>query len=492
MVILSNDTGISGAPDILGAIPFYTEQRGMMMRWLVVTGWLSATLAGPADGQAPDARAIVGRAVAAAGGEAALRGVERVAFKMMTQWQRTAFRAVPWTDRPSFEPHTDVRDYTIPAWRNTREFPNRPIVNVIRDSIALTDLGQGFRPLSVAYVDERAEVFVYTPDRLLVALLDAPDARAARDTSLGGERHHRVAATLAGRFPSTVFFHAGTGLPTLLRFRAGHPNDFGLVSWGTMSVDVWYSAWRSFDGIGLATQWDILRVGVPYKRMTVLRASFNPTFAADSFAVTPDQRAGYVTSNAVRPMHENVVIRSVSMPDPGLVVIDAFGVPAGAVRTGPGWLVLGAGHTPFNYAQALRLLDSAGAAPVTGVLVGAAMTGNGGLAAMERGLPVWVSPASEPFARMVLAGAGRASDGLRRVTPGTVLGAGADRVRLEPVDLPNVPGSMMLFRERTGWLYLPDAETDLDVAMGRARAASLGWNVRLVGTARALVPADSR
>lgn len=431
-------------------------------------------------------RATVERAVRLAGGEAALRGVERVTFQMMTQWQRATFRAVPNTDRPSFESHTDVRDYTIPAWRNTREFGTRRIVNVVRDSVALTDMGQGGpKPLSVAYVDERNELFLYTPDRLLLALLDAPDLAAAPDTLIGSERHRATTATLGGRFKGLVFFHAGTGLPTMLRFRAGHPNDFGLVPWGTMEVEVWYSAWRTLDGISLPTQWDIRRVGLPYKRMTVLRATINPAFAGDSFAVTPEQRSAYLASPAVRPMHESMPAAEPKVLGPALIQVGPFGMPAGAVRAGNRWVMLGAGHAPFNYRRARVVLDSLGARDVAALVVGNASAGNGGVVvALESGLPVWVSAASEPFVRRMLANAGITGGTIRKVVPGTALGTGEGQVRLEPLDLPDVPGSMMLFQEATGWLYIPDAESALDLTMARERAAALGWSVKAVGTGR--------
>lgn len=214
--------------------------RSLLQRLTLVGALImSAPLAHAQKAAPPDARALVGRAVALAGGEERLRGVTHTAFSMMTQWQRTSFRQVPYTDRPSFEPHVDVRDYTIPAWRNTRDFGAQKITNIIRDSIAATNLGKGFQPLSVAYVDERRELFLYTPDRLLLALLDAPALKTGRDTTIGGELHHRVDGVLNQVFPSTVFFQAATGLPTMLRFSAGHPNDFGLVPWGVMAVEVW-------------------------------------------------------------------------------------------------------------------------------------------------------------------------------------------------------------------------------------------------------------
>jgi hypothetical protein len=465
------------------------RSRSSAAQAIVALAAVFATQGAPLAAQpAPTADSVVRRALALVGGEPALRGVQRVSMSMMTQWQRTGFRSVPFTDQPSFEQHTDVRDYSIPAWRNTREFGRLKIINVVRDSIALTNMGQEFRPLSVAYVDERAELFLYTPDRLLLALRDAPAIQRGADTVIGGEPHLRVTGTLHGRFPSTVFFHAGTGLPTMLRFRAGHPNDFGLVAWGVMPVEIWYSAWRSHGAISIASQWDILRVGAPYKRMTVLRADFNPAFAADSFVVTPEQRTMYLTSPSVKPMHETVVRREVRMVTPTLANVTAFGLQSGAVRSGAGWLMLGAAVTPFSYAYGERLLDSLGASPITAVLAATAISAtNGGvLTALDRGLPVYMSAATEPALRRILANAGRPMRGLRRVTPGLTIGEGEHRLRLEPVDLPNTPGSMMLYQEQSGWLYLPDAVTPLDIAVAREKARTLGWSIKAIGTAPAL------
>lgn len=434
------------------------------------------------------AEGVTKRALSLMGGEQALRGVERVAYQMMTQWQRTGFRSVPFTDQPSFEPHMDVRDYSLPAWRNTRDFGRNRIINVVRDSIALTSTGNEFQPLSVAYVDERAELFVYTPDRLVLALRDAPDLALGIDTLIGGESHVRVTATLATRFRSTVFFHRGTGLPTMLRFRAGHPNDFGLVAWGVMPVEVWYSGWRTFGAISTPTQWDVLRVGVPYKRLTVQRVDWNPAFTSDSFAITPEQRSTYLRSTATKPMHENVMRRDVKMATPDLALINAFGIQSGAVRIGSGWLMLGAGHTTFSYAYGQRLLDSLGATPIVAVLAATSISAtNGGVfSAIERGLPVYVSQASEAALRRIFAGAGKPVRGLTRVKAGTSIGDGAQRLQLEPLDLPNVPGSLMAFSAHDGWLYVPDATTPLDVRIARERARELGWVVKTVGTAASL------
>lgn len=463
------------------------------MRNVATSVCLTAVLVGlrqaaPAAAQAegrPDARAVVERAIALMGGSA-LRSIERVRLDMMTQWQRTSYRAVPWSDRPSFEPHVDVRDYTIPAWRNTRDFGAGKITNIVRDSVAVTDIGQGFRPQSVAYVDERDELFVYTPDRLMLLLAGATDLTAAGDTTLGGEPHRRVRATLATPRPLavTVAFHEGTGLPTALWFRQAHPNDFGLVPFGKMQVEVWYSNWRTTGEVSIPTQWDIERAGAPYKRMTVRNAVFNPTFQADSFMISADLRSAYMASR--RPMHD-VSVDSVKIAAPGLVQIHGFGFPMGAVRGATGWLLLEAGHAPLSLARGRAALAQQGVSEIAAGLVAAARPGNGGVVDLVKGgVPVYTSAAAAPFIQVILSNEGVAVRGVTVVAEGRWVGEGEERLRLEPIDLPDTAGSLMVYSPRLAWVYAPDAATPLDLRMVRERARALGWKLRAIGTARAL------
>jgi hypothetical protein len=447
------------------------------------------SLVGPvqqAEGQSSaDARSIVRHAIDLMGGESSLRDIERVRLDMMTQWQRTGFREVPWTDRPSFEPHMDVRDYTILAWRNTRMFGARNVINVIRDSIALTNFGNGFQPLSIAYVDERDELFLYTPDRLILALADARTATRAADTLIGGESYAVVQANVTGNRDVRVYFHAGTGLPALLRFRAAHSNDFGLVPWGEMDVEVWYSNWTSVDGIGIPTQWDVLRVGRPYKRMTVRSAAFNPTFAADSFSTPPELRARFLAARG--PMHDRQV-DSVTMLNPRMAAVAGFGFPAGAFRTSDGWYLLGAGQHPLMLERTRSGLGRLGVERILGAVIGVARAGNGGVVALaDEGVPLFVAPAAAPFVRVMLANAGRPIEAFTVLSEGRWLGSGSGRVRLEPVDLPDAPGSIMLHAPELGWLYAPDAATPLDVRVVTERANQLGWKWTALGTAAGIV-----
>lgn len=464
-----------------------TEWNGSTAAWLIrglivtlLAGWPTGVAAATTQARADE---VVGIAMELMGGEAALRAVDRVSLSMMTQWQRTGFREIPGTDLPSFERHYDVRDYTIPAWRNTRDFGARKLINIIRDSVASSDFGDGPRPLSIAYVDEREELFTYTPDRLLLKLVDAPDLTLGPDTLLAGEPHHRVSARLSGRFPSEVFFHAVSGAPTLLRFRAGHPNDFGLVPWGEMEVEVWYNNWRSFGDVAIPTQWDVFRVGRPYKRMTVRAAVFNPEFAADSFVVSDDLRAAYQASETL-PMHQTRALDGVEVEDGIALTSGGFGAPMGAVNVGDGWLMVGAGQTGWNLERAVESFEEAGIDRFVGVVAGEAVTGNGGVAAAAAmGWPIYTSPSAEAFVRAVLSAEGLSGD-VQVVQRALHVGAGDQQLLLEPFSMPDAPWSMLAWHAASGWLFVPDARDGLGIRLAMAHARQRGWEVRWIGGLR--------
>src|SRR5690349_22993053 len=85
--------------------------------------------------------AVLDTAIARMGGADSLRAIQRARFEMLTQWQRTAFDARPYADQPSYEVHSELRDYTIDAWRNSRRFGfaanAMQIADVVRDSVAI-------------------------------------------------------------------------------------------------------------------------------------------------------------------------------------------------------------------------------------------------------------------------------------------------------------------------------------------------------------------
>lgn len=453
---------------------------------------LAAAAPRPAGAPDPRAAAALDTALARMGGADQLRQIERARFEMMTQWQRLSFDPSPYPDQPSYERHTDVRDYAVPAWRNTRRFSNgaaqMEITDIVRDSVGIRLGTTGtWGPLNVAYVDERREIFAFAPERLLLAARGATDLRALGDTTMGGAVHARVAATVAG-FPTTLFLRRGDGFLAMARYHAAQVNDLGLAPWGDMEVEMWYSRWRNFPvaergRIAYPTQWDVRRVGRPYKRLSVLAATFNGAATPDSFTVSDSLRGIYLAQHNA-PMWD--------VPMDSARIIDgrfaAIGRAAAAVKLGRTWVLLEGSATPMRTEREVRWLQGADAgAQIAAGIVTVPNAGLGGVAWLaERRLPLYTAPGATPAVTAILRN-------WRQPTAVTAIGAGrwlridGDSMWVEPIDLPDGRGALVAYVPSLRWLYsgLAVLPVQLDLVLAHARAR--GWAVERVGSLRAVV-----
>jgi hypothetical protein len=483
-----------------GTLDFHLSRDSDMLKLLLVLAL--APYAPAASGPAPDphAAAILDSAMARMGGAEALRRVERARFEMLTQWQRTSFDTRPYTDQPSYELHSDVRDYTIPAWRNTRKFavgagPWREMTDVVRDSVAIRRFSgpnAAWAPLNVAYVDERRELFAFAPDRVLLLARDAGDLRALPDTLIGGLAHARLRATV-DRFPATLFIRRGDGLLAMVRYRAAQANDFGLVPWGEMEVELWYSRWqRTAAGITLPMQWDVRRVGRPYKRITVLAAAFDTAAGstvatADSFTVNDSLRSAFFAT-ANKPMHD-LPLDSARVTEGRFATFGAPGTPAGAVKVGDRWLLLEAGQAPLSVERAVQWLQRADpGAPVAGALLTLVGAGNGGAAWLaSRKVPLHVAPGARPFVATVLGNHNQPASAAAPVAHARWLRLGTDSLWVEPIDLPDAPGAMLVYVPSLKWAYSAAAASPFQGEYVLARLRARGWVVERLGSMRGLL-----
>lgn len=457
----------------------------MPMMHTILTGLLAATLL-----QAPDpaAHALLDTAIARMGGAATLRAIERVELDLVTEWQRQALDGRPVAAVVGYERSTELRDYIVPAWRSTRRFMSpggtMEVTDVVTDSVAIVRRGGNWLPQNVAYVDERTEAFTFTAERLLLLARDAADARAIADTAIAGTRYARVTATV-GRFRPTLHFHRGDGMLALVTFRAAQPSDFGLAPWGEMDVAIWYSRWQQVTqgGLVLPMQLDVFRVGHPYKRISLVSAKLNPVIPADSFAI-PDSLRALHLATARRPMYD-LPIDSARIVDGRFASFGVPGTPAGAVKVGGRWLLLESGAAPLvaeRSTTALRRADAG--APVAGALVTAGhVAGAGGVAWLAReGLPLWVAGAARPYVDAVRRGWGVTGGGPRTADDRWVT-VGTDSVRVETIDIPDYPGTVVVYAPSLRWVYAwPAAPMHMRAVAAHVRRR--GWRVDRIGNAR--------
>ncbi len=457
------------------------------MLMLAVAGALALAVQGPGA----RSTAALDTALARMGGAEALGKIERARYEMVTQWQRTSFTDAPYADQPSYELHSDVRDYTVPAWRNTRRFLGArqapEIVDIVRDSVAIRRIGPAaFAPLNVAYVDERRELFAFAPERVLLLARRAGDLRALADTTIAGLAHARMSATIEG-FPATLFLRRGDGLPALARYRAGQPNDFGLVPWGEMEVEVWYSGWaRTAAGVVLPRQLDIRRVGRPYKRITVLSAAFDSVAAPDSFAVSDSLRTAFFAT-ANRPMHD-LPLDSARIIDDRFATFGAFGTPPGAVKLGRRWLLLESGQAPLTVERAAAWLERTDpGAGIAGAYVTAPMAANGGAAWLAaRKIPIHAGPGAMPFLTRILRNHRQPAAAAVVVTRAQWRRVDGDSLWVEPIDLPDAAGALLVYVPSLRWVYSAMAVAPLQVDYVMRRVRDRGWAVERMGSARAV------
>jgi len=459
----------------------------------------------PFTGRAQSARSLLDSAIVRMGGAATLREVKRVRFDLITQWQRITFDGRPYGDQPSYESHTDLRDYEAHAWRNARRFmgsgPTGEIVDVVLDTVAIRrSLGGpggvaspavaapgAWTTLNIAYVDERRSLFALAPERLLLAAREAGDLRLIGDTTIGGAAYARVVATIDGG-RRTVLLRRSTGFLSAVRFRSAEPNDFGLVPYGDMEVELWYGAWRRQpNGIVYPFQWDVRRAGRPYKRMTVIAATFNPPATPDSFVVSDSLRAAYLATST-KPMHE-IALDSARVVERGFVSFNTPGAPAGAVKIGARWVLLETGQAPSSAARAATWLaahDSG--ARIAEALVTMPGQGMGGAAWMARHeVPMHVGHGVQPFVAASLGGYAIPDARVTAVTEGQWLRVGGDSLRLESIDLPDAPGVLVAYAPSLEWLYSAAAANPLYLERLLAHARARGWRVSRVGSARGVL-----
>ena len=447
--------------------------------------------------------AALDTAIARMGGANALTRIERVRFEMMTLWQRMTFDNRPADLIGTYELHSDLRNYTLNAWRNTRRFVSGPVMqegtDIVGPEVAIRRFppkpdgtASPWMPLSIAYVDERKEIFAFTPERLLLGARAASDVRALSDTTIAGVPHARIRATIDG-FPTTIFLRRSDGFLAMARYHAGQPNDFGLAPWGEMDTEMWYSRWNKYPlagtgGIAYPTQWDVRRVGRLYKRLTVLSANFDAVAPADSFAISDSLRSAFLAGAANRPMWE--------LPMDSAKVIEQrfaqFGLPGqsqAAVKIGSAWLFLEGAPVPHRSETDLQWLRSTDPrASVGALLVTAPNSGRGGAAWFtQHRLPVFVTPGAARSTAVALANWKQPNAPLTILTKPQWLRIGGDSLWVETIDLPDYPGALLAYSPSLRWVYSGLAVTPLYLDLVLARVRERGWAADRIGSVRSIV-----
>lgn len=429
----------------------------------------------------PTAAALIDSAIARMGGRTALENVSRLHIEGMTEWYRTVLDDRMATPVSSFERFTEWRDYTRPAWRYVRRFAGptgwQEIVDVVTDTAAIIRSAGKWGALSVAYVDERNELFATSPERVLLLARRSGDARLAADTTILGRTYKRIRVSLDER-PATLLIDRATMFPAVTHLRAGQVRDFGLAPWGEMDVEFRYSRWsrNPSTGLSLPTQIDVYRVGRPYKRMVWLGVNVNPVIPEDSLTISDSLRAVFLATQN-RAMHD-LPVDTARIVDGRYATFGTPGTPRGALKLGNEWLLFEAGTAPLSAERSAAFLAKNDPGSRVSGCLALDEIGSGGLAWCARQkVPIFATPLARPYVDAALRGWDQRSATVRSLAPGRALRIGGHSIVIATLDLPDYPGSAMVYVPSQRWLFASLANRPLQRELILAAAAARGWTV---------------
>ncbi|MEO7997344.1 MAG: hypothetical protein ABI852_07860, partial [Gemmatimonadaceae bacterium] len=275
----------------------------------------------------------------------------------------------------------------------------------------------------------------------------------------------------------------------MAQFDAAQPRDFGLAGWGAMRVEIQYSQWQRLRDvpINIPLQLNIYRVGKPYKRITILSALANATFAADSLTMSDSLRRAFLSLNN-RAMFD-LPVDSARVVNANFASFVTPGTPSGAIRIGGQWLMLEAGTAPISMERSVAFLNRSDAAsPIAGALITQPSPQAGMVWLVQNGKSAWVTSGAKPYADATMRGWKR-SERAREVMNGSWLRVGSDSVRVESIDLPDYPGTAVIYSPTLRWAYSALAVSPLITERILALAKLRGWNVERLASARDIVGA---
>jgi hypothetical protein len=246
-----------------------------------------------------DARQWVREAIAAQGGETALRALSIVRIRGIEE--SFGIEYSPDVDHPRMGLYifNDLRDARTLRERRTLQVGAPSIDEMLSTRIVMSDsVGAWGPPDSVPsaapaqVINLRRDELALGPERLLLMLLDAPDLRAAGDTMIQGVRQHVVAIHNGSL---RVYLSAVTRLPTLMDVYGPIPDDAQWDVWGDVHSRTWFTAWSlEQGGIRYPRTWTTERAGHLSDKVSIFSIDPHPVAPADSFAVSDEVRSKYI------------------------------------------------------------------------------------------------------------------------------------------------------------------------------------------------------
>ena len=344
-----------------------------------------------------------------------------------------------------------------------------------------------------------AEELELSPERVLMTALEAPDARLARDTSIGEVSHRVVTFTWEGA-PIRLLIDRSSEFPTRVEVTRAYPTNVFWAMWGDIRFVTVWSAWSlEPGGLWYPRQRTVTLNGAAFREYVVTGLELDVPVPPDSVAMPDSIRAAslaaVVDTGKARPSAAAAVrLTPVSLADN--VVLYQGGYQAAAVRQADGVVVL---EAPESNAKSRAVLADV-STRWPGVRVKAVVTTSpmwmhiGGVREYAaRRIPIYVLDVNAGVVRSLVAARHRqAPDSLerRRVAPVVrtvssmmTLGTGAERIELRPARGQHASAMLMAWMPALRLLYASDVivPDSFEPMFARGNRAELAWIVRREG-----------
>jgi glyoxylase-like metal-dependent hydrolase (beta-lactamase superfamily II) len=437
---------------------------------------VAALAALPQSARRDTARDVVMRAIAAMGGEAALKSIatlqiesighdhfieqsERPEGPYIARYLQTAEQRNVARGRSRVE--TQQRFSQVPDWAGAGA------AVIVDADVAVLNRGDRYVPAGRQALDDGRERMELAPERLLFTALAAPDLTAAPDATVHGIVQRAVTFTWRGH-KARLLIDSGDFMPTALDLYL--PDTWGV--WGSQRNTTFYSLWTLLPGgVRYPLQTDRQVDGAIKASASIMKISVNVPFEDALFTVPADARAAFAAlPTAARwellkldPEKQRVEV------EPGRIVQYGGSWNVGVVRQPDGLIVL---EAPIHSSYSVQVLNEL-AKRYPGVKIKGVITTSdawphiGGIREyVARGIPIYALDLNRPILeRLLKADHSERPDALAKaprppqitwIANRTALGAGDTRMEIYPMRGENGERMLMVYFPALKLLYSSD------------------------------------
>ncbi|WP_207430863.1 MBL fold metallo-hydrolase [Sabulibacter ruber] len=277
------------------------KKKLLMLALATVTGYAHAQK----QKTTPTAQQVVQQAIAAMGGEAALKSISSLSYHGIGHryWTEQSERPEgPWI--VSYVQVDELRD--VAQKRLLRKTQSKftqspewsPVTMKISEGAAAQEMGPRVAPGKPNQLREAEETFALAPERLLLTALLAKDLKLEKQVIYQNVPQQVLSFTWNGN-PVRLLLNAHTHLPTALDLTDSYPDDLFIGRWGDVTTRTIYSYWTlETGGIRYPRQRNVERNQQPYEEFTILDLKLNPAAPADTFAIPEATRQAFLKQPA--------------------------------------------------------------------------------------------------------------------------------------------------------------------------------------------------